>query len=306
MRPLARTSYVAARTRKAQVLARARIGYGRAVTEPIFIIGCGRSGTTLLGRLFAGHPSVRYLNEPFDFWAAIDPVTDLLQLYWRGRHSSLLDASFVTSGTRRRFERLMTPRRGLTLVEKSPINALRIGYLDAIAPDARFVHIVRDGLAVVRSIEKMAAVTNRMAFRPPLNDWWGVAGAKWPALQRDGCAAGYYPDEVGMLTTDAQRGAYEWLLSLHEVEAWRRRLGSRLVEFRYEDLTKDARGTLKETVDSLGLSSPDEWLDWAAAQVKHSAGSGGRLLALPQQMCTDFNLLQDSFAFKGRAVPLVD
>lgn len=305
MRPLARTSYFAVRSVKAQMLARTPVPSAKAINEPIFIIGCGRSGTTLLGRLFATHASVHYLNEPFDSWAAIDPATDLLQLYRRGPHSCLLDAGLVTPTTRRRFERLMAPPHGLLLVEKSPINALRIGYLDALAPTARFVHIVRDGLDVIRSIEKMAAVTHKMAFRPPLNDWWGIDGAKWAALERDGSVAGYYPDEVGLLATDAQRGAYEWLLSLHQVEAWRQRLGSRLIEFRYEDLTKDPRATLKETMGLLALPCPDTWLERASIQVKNSRGRQGKRLSLPKHMCADFNAYQDMFDFKPKAVPLV-
>ena len=53
-----------------------------------------------------------------------------------------------------------------------------------------------------------------MAFRQPLNDWWGVGDAKWASLVHDGRSAGYYPDEVEQLSTDSQRGAYEWLISL--------------------------------------------------------------------------------------------
>lgn len=102
---------------------------------------------------------------------------------------------------------------------KSPINALRLGFLDVIAPSARFVHIVRDGIEVARSIERMASATRSMAFRPPLNNWWGINDSKWTAIVHDGTAAGYYPDEVSQLTTDEYRGAYEWMLSVREIDA---------------------------------------------------------------------------------------
>ena len=306
IRPLARTSYYALRTAKAHVLARAWIGYGGTVRDPVFIIGCGRSGTTLLGRIFAEHSAVSYLNEPFDLWSAVDPMTDVLQLYTRGGHSSLLDGSSVTPTSQRRFSRLMAPRPGLILVEKSPINALRIGYLNELAPDARFVHIVRDGVDVVQSIAKMAAVTNELAFRRPLNDWWGVDDAKWASLERDGRAAGYYPEEVVRLADDAQRGAYEWLVSLHEVEGWRERLGSRLVEFRYADLVDDPRETLRGMASALGLACPEQWLEWAMVEVNRRSERRPSTLALPRTMCRDFNMFQEKFGFKGRSVPLSD
>jgi Sulfotransferase family len=228
------------------------------VRAPIFIIGCGRSGIGLLGNLFASHPAVSYSDEPHDRWAAMEPATDFLQLYSRGEHHCLLDASSVTTTAQRRYKRLMSASAGLTMVEKSSINALRIGYLNALAPEARFVHIVRDGVEVAHSIERIAAVTKKLALRPLLNEWWGVGNVKWTTLERDGRASGYYPDEVGLLATDAQRGAYEWLLSLHEVQAWRACLGSRFCELRYQDLVDNPSETLRAVTDSLHWYSPPE------------------------------------------------
>jgi hypothetical protein len=275
---------------------------GRKLRGPIFIIGCGRSGTTLLGELFGLHPSFHYVNEPFHLWAAIDPATDYAKYYSRGEPHCLLDGASVTSAARDRFTRLLAAPRGLTTAEKTPINALRIGYLDALAPDARFVHIVRDGVDVARSIERFAAVTRRMVFRPAMNDWWGVGDAKWAALALDGRAAGHYPEEVGQLTTNAQRGAYEWLVSIREVDAWRMSLGARYVELRYPDLTDDPKGSLRFIMNSLGMPCPERWLQSAAARVRPGRSHDGTDLILPARMRADFNHLQARFGFDGRAI----
>ena len=306
-RPLARTAFYTLRGAAPQIRARMPISISSGDQAPIFIIGCGRSGTTLLGELFAKHPEVSYRYEPYNLWAAVDPITDFLQLYSRGEHHCLLDASSATTRAQLRFRRLMSVPAGLTLVEKNPVNALRIDYLESLEPDARFVHIVRDGVDVARSIEKVARITKKMAFRPPLNDWWGVGDAKWPALKLDGRKAGYHSEEVRQLRTDSQRGAYEWLLSLHEIEARRARLGSRLVEFRYQDLTEYPRDTLRTVMESLGLACPSSWLGEAAAQVSPARGGGhGKPLMLPHGVCTDFNRLQKEFQFNGRAVSISD
>lgn len=300
-RPLARTLLYASRGGRARLLARVRSAPKFPTAAPIFIIGCGRSGTTVLGQIFSAHPAVTYIYEPYDLWAAMDPATDFLQLYSHGPRHCILGADNATERSRRRFYRLMRPAPGRTLAEKSPLNSLRIGYINAIVPDARFVHIVRNGLEVSSSIGKVAAVTKRMAFRPPLNEWWGVGDVKWTALQRDGQAAGYYPDEVTTLTTDAQRGAYEWLVSLREVENWRQSLGSRLIEVRYEDLTSNPRETLTRLMTELGFAAPDDWLQHSAGQVRPPKSTSRPSLMLPEQMCSDFNRLQAAFNFTGAA-----
>jgi Sulfotransferase family len=305
VRPFARTARYALRGARARLRACVRRTGPEYDRPPIFLIGCGRSGTTLLGGLFAVHPMVSYVHEPYHLWAAMEPMTDFLQLYSHGEHHCILNEESVTARARCRFRCLFYAKSRPTLLEKSPINTMRIGYLNAISPEATFMHIVRDGIDVASSIERVAMITKKMAFRPPLNAWWGVDDAKWSALIRDGRASGHYPNEVYELATDAQLGAYEWLVSIREVDAWRGRLGQRLVELRYQDLTDQPQKTLRTLAASLSLTCPEEWVERAAAQV-HPARSWPRdkPLMLPQNMCTDFNDRQANFDFVGRATEL--
>ncbi len=85
------------------------------------------------------------------------------------------------------------------------------------------------------------------------------------------------------------------------MEAWRARLGSRLTEIRYPELTADPRAILKAATGWLGLSCPDRWLEEAGARMNPAAGRRQEPLVLPPRMSADFNAIQDYFGFASRA-----
>ena len=47
------------------------------INRPVFIIGCGRSGTTIFGTVLSKHQDVAYLNEHRRLWFSAYPETDI-------------------------------------------------------------------------------------------------------------------------------------------------------------------------------------------------------------------------------------
>ena len=270
-----------------------------------FLIGCGRSGTTILGEILSLHPQISYLFEPYHLWAGVDNRTDVLNLYHQLEASLLMDASMVTPDAHRRFERLIGSRgkKSQLLLEKTPLNAMRIGYLQALAPHSKFIHLVRDGVDVCRSIAKLAiGNTYKIAGKPLLNQWWGIKNAKWFSLVRDGITAQYYADEVPYLKEHEAKGAYEWLVSLEEVERWRTPLNNSLFELTYSSLTLEPISNLKNLCEFLGLDSPLSWLKQAKSMIKTSQVEQQYILTLPSSMCQAFNNYQKYYGFSQRAI----
>jgi hypothetical protein len=275
----------------------------------VFLIGCGRSGTTILGSILSHHDNIYYLFEPYHLWAAIEPKTDALNLYSQIEPNLLMNANCWNGSAQVRFNHLIrgyksNKNKGVIL-EKTPLNAMRIGYLNAFAPQAKFIHLVRDGVDVSLSIERIASINNYKIFgKPQLNQWWGVKNSKWNALLRDGIVAGYFPDEVHHLQNHRSKAAYEWLVSLGEVDKWREYLGSRVYEITYNQLTLQPETTLQTICKFLELDSPKIWLSQAIQMIKPPNRSQSKRISLPSAMCKAFNSYQEQFAFPNRAIPL--
>ncbi|MHC4986304.1 MAG: sulfotransferase family protein, partial [Planctomycetota bacterium] len=238
----------------------------------------------------------------------IEPETDCFNLYHRIDGRCLMDAAHAEPEIRVRFARVMLPtlrRSGKKLlIEKTPINAMRIGFLEALASRARYVHIVRDGVDVCRSIERIAtASTYTMGGKPTMNQWWAVDNVKWASLLRDGTAAGYHADEARQLQGHLAMGAYEWIVSLLEVDRKREALGDRLLEIRYPDLTEDPGAVLAKICGFLDLDAPQDWLLEAGKIVGPARRHEGPDVVLPESMCRAFNAFQQRFGFANRAVP---
>lgn len=140
-----------------------------------FIVGCRRSGTTLLRAMLASHPQVavppesRFLMKLVpEGGRPLEPGRLVEALYehpYFGRwqlHRRVVEASFrddpprTYTGAVRRVYGLWADARGkVRFADKTPDHVLRIGTLTALFPDARVIHLVRDGRDVAASFMEL-------------------------------------------------------------------------------------------------------------------------------------------------------
>lgn len=145
------------------------------IDRPIIIIGCNRSGTTLLFNTLSAHPQTWSLyveSQPtFHRHFPIDneqgervgkPAPPAVE---RNIRRELVDRAHSKEYFQRfpvlrhvptkLFQRpvgRLYKRGPLRLVEKTPANSMRIPLLASLFPDARFIHLVRRGEDVVSSL----------------------------------------------------------------------------------------------------------------------------------------------------------
>ena len=208
--------------------------------SPVFIVGCGRSGTTALGEVLSSHPDIKYLNEPRKLWK-IDPRTDVWTDEAEGARLDLYD---VDDEVREKLRQTLfkKPGKDQFLLEKTPVNSFRIDYIRAVFPRARFLHLLRSGLDVARSIAQ------RVEAGGP---WYGRNDSKWRLLEDYAERHG-----VGELARTANgdarlRGLLEWRLAVAHV---RDRLKEGDLEVRYEDLVERPQQEVDRILEWMGAS----------------------------------------------------
>jgi hypothetical protein len=112
-----------------------------AMPDPVFLVGCSRSGTTITYETLAAAPQfLKFGWEIPQFW---DSLYGPLSNGWQSEAAGAEDAkpAHRDAALRFFFQRL---GQGWVL-DKTCINVLRIPYLHALFPNAKFVYIQRDG-----------------------------------------------------------------------------------------------------------------------------------------------------------------
>ena len=173
--------------------------------RPIFLIGSGRSGTTILFELLHRHPQLAYVSNltdclPYFPQLAVLTRVPVLRAYKpfqpsieslsafdycgitedqliEKKHS--LTEQDVDENAKYRLQRLVGRHvrwQGKSqFINKNTSNTMRIRYLLDIFPDALFIHIIRNGYGVVNSL------INVKWWRE-LNLWWnGETPSQWEA-----------------------------------------------------------------------------------------------------------------------------
>jgi hypothetical protein len=262
---------------------------------PLLIIGAGRSGTNALRDALTRLPGLA--TWPCD---EINPIWRHGNLDWPNDQIPPERATpKVRQSIRAAFRRIWRQQgRPDFVVEKTCANALRVAFVDAVLPEARYIHIVRNGFDIVESARKrwrgelevpglpyylakarfaplsdlpryaVSALKNRVAIklgRQEHFDSWGPRFAELDTLSDASL------DEIV---------ARQWAacLSLSE-SAFANMLPERVFQLRYEDFTGDPIGSLAEIARWLETPRDEDSLMFAAASVRASSIGNGQAAA---------------------------
>lgn len=243
-----------------------------------FIVGTGRCGSTLLHEILAGHSDSSFLSRAEETGGRLRRLAGQANRFYRLEHLpglgrvagrfrpteayALIDrqvspiysrpfrdltAADVTPWLEQRFRRFFETRfehAGLPVMVHKYTGWSRMGFFARIFPEARFVHVVRDGRAVANSWLQMR--------------WWdgyrGTTQWQWGALSPERQAlwdgSGHSHPVLAALCWDTLMSSYD---------AATDGLSERYLEVRYEDLLADPAEVTGRILDFCGLSWNDDF-----------------------------------------------
>ncbi|MGB3769116.1 MAG: sulfotransferase [Phormidesmis sp.] len=252
-----------------------RLPQMKRVYKPIFIVGTGRTGTTVLGTILSMHRHVGFLNEPKAIWHAIYPSEDLVGSYSRGSAKYRLDATDASLKVRRAARRIFGAYLALSssrrVVDKYPELVFRVPFVKALFPDAKFIFLVRNGWDTCQSIKGWSQRLG-VEVQSETHDWWGADNRKWNLLwdqviSEDQSIRGSSLDRRN-LENPIDMAALEWIVSMREGLSMMKQLPHDTYMMHYEDLVANPKKSLAKLAVFCELPPDKRFLDYATQRLK--------------------------------------
>ena len=262
--------------------------------DSVVIIGAPRSGTNMLRDMVVELPGV-------GTWPC-----DEINYIWRHgnlRHPSdeftpEMATPRVQKYIRKQFDKLGKSGNLDTLVEKTCANSLRVGFIDEILPEAKYVFIVRDGMdAVGSALERWTAsleipyILQKARYVPPSDlPYYALRylfNRLYRLISRENRLALWGPaidniDAVLEQYTLTEVCALQWKACVDQAERDFTRISSeKIIKLKYEEFVRDPVKEFARLAEFLNKDVPDVVNDYLRNNVRpNSVGKGRKALGV--------------------------
>ena len=247
----------------------------KKVEKPIFILGTGRSGTTILGIVMSMHKEIGFLNEPKALWHSVYPYEDLIGSYSKDDAYYFLDAADTDEVQKKAIHKIFGAYLRMTfsqrVLDKYPELIFRIPYVKALFPDAKFIFLVRNGWDTCVSINYWSERLGKTSG-VETHDWWGRGNRKWNLLVEQVIKKdGYFKDLlpfIDEITSHTDMAALEWVVTMRQGLTALKEYPESVVKVNYEELVAEPVSVLSEIKEFCELEDDPVFMEYGKKVLK--------------------------------------
>lgn len=282
--------------------------------SPVIIIGAGRSGTNMLRDTLT---KIQGVNT----WPC-----DEINYIWRHYNISHPNDEFTTEMAtdrvkkyiQKQFDKMVTSSSTSHLVEKTCANSLRVNFVNEVFPDAKFIHIVRDGRDVVESAKKRwtaslepGYISQKVKFVPksdlPYYGFRYFTNRIYKLFSKEKRLASWGPDfkelddVLNQDYTLEEVCAFQWKASVDRAsESFKSIPDSQIYTVYYEKLTANPARYIKEICDFLNIEYTDQMITEITEDISNSSvGKGQKKLEENQLLEKVNNIIESTMEKHG-------
>lgn len=252
-----------------------KLPYLKDVRKPIYIVGTGRSGTTILGVILSMHRSVGFLNEPKALWHAAYPFEDLIGSYTDNHAIYRMDETCIKCDTKDNFKKMYAAYLKMTctdrVVDKYPEVIFRTRFVTRIFPDSRFLFLARNGWDTCVSIDLWSRRLGS-SNRDEVHDWWGRDDRKWKYLVEqmvpEHSDLAPHLSYIKTLHNHLDRAVLEWIISMREGLRLLDEYPESVLKVEYEQMTAEPEIWLQKILQFCQLPIDDRFIQYGCNVLK--------------------------------------
>lgn len=273
-----------------------------------YVLGTGRSGTTILGVSLSAHENVGFLNEPKLPWFWSNSRDDIIGSYSLkpGNYAlTKVDADALIERRITKFYNFYSAVIGVDVVlDKYPEMIFRTDFLQAFQFNKKFIFLYRNGVDIVSSITKWSE-RKSTSSNENTEDWWGLNDLKWKLLCAD--IVSKDPQLSKNINTIQEynkhefRAAVEWIVTMRKGLELEKVLNKQIyLPLKYEEYIEHA-GVRQGVLNFLGLKNSSSYEYYCNNALKSSSRHESRELSLPSEIAHVFNDLQAKLGYNEYA-----
>ena len=248
---------------------------GATVKEPVFILGTGRSGTTILGILLSMHSDIAFLNEPKAIWNSVFPDEDLIGSYSRGKATYEIETAVADEKSIERIRNIygfyLNTVLSTRVVDKYPELVFRLNFVKKIFPDYKALFIYRNGWDTCLSSANWSEVKGEQV-NDETHDWWGVDNRKWNLLVDQLVAVDddlkMHVDKIRAFTSQVDMSIVEWIISMKRGLKAVAENPQNVLPVRYEELVDNPKKVMQTICDFCHFKADEKLLEYALQTLK--------------------------------------